>query len=116
EQVQYLPTDGSAAIMIDHKPLLEQIVSELDARTEPLVRAMEAFEQLSDTYIQVGENLNALIAPQDPQALASGDPPNLHAAVTRFHDVLNETETSLRLAQNWLGDEQLRHEVRDAVI
>lgn len=116
EILLYLPDDGTASIFIDHKPLFEQIASELDARTEPLMRAMTAFEEFSQTYVEVGRNLNNLITPQDPQAIADGEPLNLHAAVLRFHDVLNETESSLRLAQNWLGDEQLRREVRDAVI
>ena len=113
---QYLPEDGSAVIYIHYVPMLEQIVNELDARTQPLVQAMESFEALSATYIEVGNNLNRLIEPQDEQAIAAGDPPNLHAAVQRFHAVLDDTQTSLQLAQNWLGDEQLRHEVRAAVI
>lgn len=116
ETVAELPHDGTAVIYLEYTPLLELIASELDARTEPLVRAIDAFEELSQTYIEVGRNLNALIEPQDAQAIAAGEPPNLHAAVFRFHELIDETETSLRLAQNWLGDEQLRGELRDAVV
>lgn len=116
ETLRYHPKDGKAELLIDHRPLLEQIVSELDTRTEPLIRAMESFDELSHTYIEVGRNLNNLIAPQNAQTIADGDSPNLHAAVVRFHDIIDETQMTLQLAQNWLGDEQLRHEIRAAVI
>jgi phospholipid/cholesterol/gamma-HCH transport system substrate-binding protein len=110
------PTDGTASMTIVHQPLMEQVIAELDTRAEPLMRALEDFERLSATYITVGENLNALIAPQSPQAIAAGEAPNLHAAITRFHEVIDDTQTALRLAQNWLGDEELRTEAREAVI
>ncbi len=116
ETVDHLAKDGTASIEVIHKPLMEQLISELDARTQPLVRAMEAFEQLSHTYIEVGKNLNTLITPQTTEDIESGEAPNLHAAIARFHTVIDETQTSLQLAQNWLGDEQLRTELRDAVI
>lgn len=113
--LSFHPTDGSALLLIEHKPLLEQLVTELDSRTEPLIQAMQAIEALSETYIEVGNNLNTLLRPQGPESLAEGELPNLHAAVVRFHDIIDDTQAALQLAQDWLGDEQLRQEVHTAV-
>lgn len=116
EPVDYHPDDGTAEITVHYQPMMERLIDELDTRTEPFMQAVREFERLSETYIEVGENLNALLTPQTEADLADGQPRNLHAAVGRFHDVLDDTQTALQSAQNWLGDEELRIEARDAVI
>jgi phospholipid/cholesterol/gamma-HCH transport system substrate-binding protein len=112
----FLPTDGTASISAPLRvQVLEQIRSELDVRMAPIMDRLERFDALSETYLELGRNLNSLVEPRDPEALANGEPPNLREAVARLYDVLDNTHEAITLARDWLGDEQMRADARSAV-
>jgi ABC-type transporter Mla subunit MlaD len=109
-----LPTDGTA-MLVDHiRTPLEEITAELDLRMEPVVRALEDFDQLADTYLALGRNLNELVRPQGTDGV-DGQEPNIRTAVTRLNQVLARADEALTLARDWLGDEQLRANTKSAI-
>jgi phospholipid/cholesterol/gamma-HCH transport system substrate-binding protein len=108
-----LPTDGTAVIRGIHRTLAEQISHELDARTKPLLSALESFNDLSATWSRFGENLNDFVKPIAPGE--EDDPANLRLAATRFNAILERADEALALANEWLGDDQLRRDAAEAV-
>jgi ABC-type transporter Mla subunit MlaD len=102
--VPTLPTDGSAYLADEiGSQLIKELTDELDARMNPVVDAMQEFELLA-------HNLNDLLeAPESDQTR------NIRTAVATLNEVLEEVQEALRLAKEWLGDEQLRADVRAAV-
>lgn len=117
---EYVPDDGEGQLWVRTRTLYDMILDELDRRTEPVMIALENFNRLSETYTQVGENLNALIGnsgltdPDSPDA-AEITEPNLRAAVAKLNAVLDEARSALHLASAWLEDDQLRQDVSHAV-
>lgn len=114
EPKQYHPTDGTAELFLTEQPLLEEIRAELDERTKPLIDALDSFNELSATYISLGENLNELVRPLDLDTDAP-DAPNIRQAMARFNAVLDDAREALRLVNHWLDDEQLRADAKQAV-
>ena len=106
-----LPTDGKARLIGHISTPLDQIAAELDSRTEPLLHALDQFNELADTYLALGRNLNELVRPQG----ADGEEPNIRTAVTRLNQVLARADEALTLARDWLGDEQLRSNTKTAI-
>jgi len=110
-----LPTDGSARIEASIRfGMIEQITAALDSRMAPVMDALARFETLSATYIDLGRNLNDLVAPRGADAEPDAAP-NVRDAVTKIYDILTVTEEAMTLARDWLGDEQLEADVRAAV-
>lgn len=111
-----LPDDGSAVI---YEPMrggmLAEISEQLDARMKPLMESLERFNKLSDTFVSLGDNLNAMILPQTQADLDQGAAPNVYTAVGRLNVVLDQARQGLDLANSFLGDEQLRSDTRGAV-
>jgi len=105
-----LPTDGTAMLRDHISTPIEQIAAELDSRMEPLLHALDQFNQLADTYGALGRNLNELVRPQ-----GAGEEPNIRTAVTRLNHVLARADEALTLARDWLGDEQLRSNTKTAI-
>jgi ABC-type transporter Mla subunit MlaD len=102
-----LPTDGTAYLAdVIGSQLIKELTDELDARMNPVVDAMQEFEELA-------RNLNELIEAPDPDAV--GDPRNIRTAVLTLNEVLEDVHEALQLAKDWLGDEQLRADARKAV-
>lgn len=113
---QFLPSDGSAVI---EGPILgglmAQITAQLDERMKPLTESLEHFNKLSETYVELGENLTDMLRPQSPEQIAGGEPPNIRTAVVKLNKALDDAGKALELARNFLGDEQLNADVRSAV-
>jgi phospholipid/cholesterol/gamma-HCH transport system substrate-binding protein len=117
-----LPRDGSAAISEPMKiRMLEKIAAELDVRMRPVLAALESFQTFSDTYIEVGRNVNALLVPRpvgaegEGAAGATAPAPTIADVVAKLYDVLDRAEEAFELAREWLGDEQLRSDAKTAV-
>jgi phospholipid/cholesterol/gamma-HCH transport system substrate-binding protein len=116
ESVSMLPTNGSATITADLTgSMLDTVTAALDERMKPLLASLEKFNKLADTYASVGENINAMLQPQDSTALANGEAPNLRTAVAKLNAAIDQATDGLRLAKEWLGDGQLRADARSAV-
>jgi phospholipid/cholesterol/gamma-HCH transport system substrate-binding protein len=112
---RYLPSDGSAVIDADQTSTINEIVTALDERMQPILDALEHFQILANTYVNVGDRVEALIAPQTTQQLSEGAQPNLYTAVVRLNGAIDEASMAFVLAQEWLSDEQLRADVNGAV-
>jgi ABC-type transporter Mla subunit MlaD len=114
--VETLPTDGSARITAElASGMLDSLASQLEERMKPVLESLEKFNKLADTYTQVGDNLNAMLVEQGADAIANGEPPNLRTAVAKINTAIDEATEGLRLAKQWLDDEQLRADVKNAV-
>jgi len=88
--------------------MMDQIAGMLEARLGGLGDAITSFRNLSDTYARVGERIEDFLEPRTLEDVQAGRAePNLSTAMRRF----DEAVTS---AQLWLGDEQLRSDVREA--
>src|SRR5207247_562591 len=87
----------------------------LDERMKPLLAGLDSFNKLSAKYIEVGDNLNALLKPQTTQDLANGETPNLNTAMIKLNAALDDVRGSLDLAKQWLGDEQIKNNAREAI-
>jgi phospholipid/cholesterol/gamma-HCH transport system substrate-binding protein len=112
----YLPRDGTAVISEPVKfQLIEQITQELDKRLPSLEETIDRFNEFIAEYTALGENLNALMAAQSEQDIAEGAEPNINSVVRKLYEVLEETDEAMRLARQWLDDEQLRRDVKTAV-
>lgn len=109
--------DGRAELTVElvGGGMLDTIAAALDERMKPLMESLQKFNQLADTFTSVGENVNTLMQPQSPESLAGGEPPNLRTAVLKINAAIDEATEGLRLAKDWLNDEQLRNDVRGSV-
>ena len=84
--------------------LIEQITTELDDRMEPIISSLEAFQKLSETYTEFGENLNKILFTSE-----EGD------TIRNLNNVLTQISEALQLAKLWLGDEQMHNDFRRSV-
>lgn len=110
-EAEYYPTDGTAELTaVIRFKMIEQFTAELDARMQPVIEALDSFKTMSETYTTVGENINALITPEE-----GAEPVDLRQTVENFNNVLAQVDEALRLAQEWLGDEQMRADLQTAV-
>ena len=114
--VAALAKDGSAVIPVELSGgMFDAISAALDGSLKPLIESLDKFNTLADTFTEVGSNLNSLMQPQGEAALAGGEPANLRTAVVKINAAIDEATEGLRLAKDWLNDEQLRNDVRGAV-
>jgi phospholipid/cholesterol/gamma-HCH transport system substrate-binding protein len=114
--VATLAKDGSATLTVELAGgMFDTIAAALDERMKPLMASLEKFNTLADTFTEVGSNLNTLMQPQSADAIAGGEPPNLRTAVVKINTAIDEATEGLRLAKQWLNDEQLRTDVKGAV-
>ncbi len=116
ETVELFSTDDTASITGPLRiRMIEQITAELDARMKPVMDTLATFETLSATYIELGENLNALVSEPGEDVPEEEKPANLRDTVDKLNKVLDEVNVAMQLAERWLGDEQLHHDARTAV-
>jgi len=114
--VVMLLKDGSATLTAELSGgMFDSIAAALDERMKPLLESLGKFNKLADTFTQVGQNVNELLQPQDPKALGDGAPPNLRTAVLKLNTAIDEATEGLRLAKEWLNDQQLHNDARAAV-
>jgi phospholipid/cholesterol/gamma-HCH transport system substrate-binding protein len=111
----FLSTDGTAILTGHHRSMIEEITAGLDERMGSLVSALDNFEELSATYLELGRNLNDLVRPMTAADQAGGADPNIRSAVAKLNTALDDAQEALRLAKDWLGDEQIRADARSAV-
>lgn len=89
--------------------LLSQVSEMLDQRLGSLDQAATSFAKLSETYTRVGERVEALLSPASPEAVARGEAEaNIATAIARV-------DQAAAMIQEWLGDEQMRADARQAV-
>lgn len=74
---------------------------------ERLTKTADSIDQLAATYDSVGRNINDMLGPRTPADVDAGQPPNLRSAVARV-------DAALAGANRWLGDEEMRQDVRSA--
>lgn len=84
--------------------LIEQITAELDDRMKPIISSLEAFQKLSETYTEFGENLNKILSTSE-----EGE------TIRNLNNVLTQISEALQLAKQWLGDEQMLNDFRRSV-
>lgn len=84
--------------------LIEQITTELDDRMKPIISSLEAFQKLSETYTEFGENLNKILFTSE-----EGE------TIRNLNNVLTQISEALQLAKQWLGDEQMLNDFRRSV-
>ena len=105
----FLGRSGEAVIE-GQVPSLAGTVSEAMENLEQVTRS---FEQVSAEWAQVGENLNQLMALRSPEAVDAGEAPaNLATVVQRLDERLAEMETVLAGVNAYVGDEELRADVK----
>lgn len=115
-QVTLLARDGSATLTVELAGgMFDAVAAALDERMKPLMASLEKFNTLADTFTEVGSNLNSLMQPQDAEQIANGEAPNLRTAVIKINTAIDEATEGLRLAKQWLNDDQLRADVKGAV-
>jgi phospholipid/cholesterol/gamma-HCH transport system substrate-binding protein len=108
--------DGSAELTASiGGGMIEEMTAALDRRLEPLTKAVESFSSLSQTYVNLGQRLNEMIQPQTKESIAAGTDPNVHTAVIRLNNALDDLREGVDMARQWLGDEQLRTDTKAAV-
>lgn len=105
-----LPQDDSATIQREIRyRMIEQLTAELDARMKPILSALDEFNRLSETYTALGRNLNELVA---EEVEGTG---RLTRSLDEFDAALADAREAIRLAGEWLGDEQLRADAHGAI-
>jgi phospholipid/cholesterol/gamma-HCH transport system substrate-binding protein len=75
---------------------------------EKLVAAAEGVRDFSGEYTKFGQRLNELVAPRTPEDVASGKEANVTTLLARADRVLAS-------ANNWIGDDALRGDVRSTI-
>ncbi|MCC6676561.1 MAG: MCE family protein [Phycisphaerales bacterium] len=89
------------------KGLFDLLSASIREPLERFSKTADSIDQLAATYNSVGQNLNDLLGPRTPADVDAGQPPNLRSAVARVDSALDG-------ANRWLGDEQMREDVRSA--
>jgi phospholipid/cholesterol/gamma-HCH transport system substrate-binding protein len=125
--VPMAPTDGSAAFegssssfvgqfekMADKA--LVQLRDELKGPKEQLGKLAEQLGHLSETWREVGQNINHLVEPRDPSKVDSGEAlGNLTTVLARTDQRLREIEQVLAGIRAYVGDEQMRTDLKATV-
>jgi phospholipid/cholesterol/gamma-HCH transport system substrate-binding protein len=78
--------------------LIEEISAQLDARLDPLERALATFEELSRTYIELGRTIDAFVTTDDEGAV------DLTSTLTRLSDLVREADETIAAAREWFDD------------
>lgn len=88
--------------------LLSEVSGLLDERLKSLDTAVESFNTLSTTYTRVGERVERLLEPRDPEAVARGEQEaNVASAIARV-------DRAAAALEAWAGDEEMRADVKHA--
>ncbi|MHC5003841.1 MAG: MlaD family protein [Planctomycetota bacterium] len=112
---RHLPTDGTAQISGAYRSMLDRLNDALAGRFTPLMEAMDSISGLSTTLHDVAADFRQLTEPQSESAIEAGQVPNLRTAISRLSTMLDQATTTLREADEWLGDETLREDMRESI-
>jgi len=113
----HLPTDGSAVIEGEVGSIESRFASELKAAiaepAEQFRAVQDDFNRLTNSWVQVADNLATLTTPADPDAVDAGRAgPTLATVVARADARLIEMQATLDALNAWFGDEQLRKDAK----
>ncbi|MDE0888277.1 MAG: MlaD family protein [Phycisphaerales bacterium] len=111
------PNGGRAVFMPDDVPPLtgkflsldESLIQALDSKMLPVTESFKEVGALAAVYGDLGRRLNEMVG-ADPE-----DEEGLTASVVRINRTLAEAERAFNIAGEWLGDEQLREDAKQAV-
>lgn len=111
------PNGGRAVFMPDDVPPLtgkflsldESLIQALDSKMLPVTESFKEVGALAAVYGDLGRRLNEMVG-ADPE-----DEEGLTASVVRINRTLAEAERAFNIAGDWLGDEQLREDAKQAV-
>jgi phospholipid/cholesterol/gamma-HCH transport system substrate-binding protein len=93
----------------DVRGQIESLTAQLTARMDEIADAAASFKELSETYVRVGERLEAVLLPRTPEDVDAGaGPANLPSTLARL-------DTAIASANQWLGDESLRTDAQSTV-
>jgi phospholipid/cholesterol/gamma-HCH transport system substrate-binding protein len=102
--------------------MFEEITAQLDRRMTPILESLSKFNDVASAITAVTDDVAEMVRPQTSDELAAGAPANLRTATDRiaravanFDDAVGSANEALQLSKAWLGDEQLRLNVNDAV-
>jgi len=111
------PEGGRAVFMPGDVPVLageflsldESLIRALDSKMLPVTESFKEVGTLAAVYGDLGRRLNEMVGadPSDEEGLA--------ASVIRINRTLAEAERAFNIAGDWLGDEQLREDAKQAV-
>ena len=111
------PNGGRAVFASSDVPVLtgefltldESLVRALDTKMLPVTESFKEVGALASVYGDLGRRLNDMVgaAPDDEEGLA--------ASVVRINRTLAEAERAFNIAGDWLGDEQLQEDAKQAV-
>ena len=87
----------------------ESLIRALDSKMLPVTESFKEVGTLAAVYGDLGRRLNEMVGadPSDEEGLA--------ASVVRINRTLAEAERAFNIAGDWLGDEQLREDAKQAV-
>jgi phospholipid/cholesterol/gamma-HCH transport system substrate-binding protein len=111
------PNGGRAVFMPGDVPPLtgkflsldESLIQALDSKMLPVTESFKEVGALAAVYGDLGRRLNEMVG-ADPE-----DEEGLTASVVRINRTLAEAERAFNIAGEWLGDEQLREDAKQAV-
>ncbi|MDA0296911.1 MAG: MlaD family protein [Planctomycetota bacterium] len=111
------PNGGRSVFTRDDVPVLtgkfmtldETLIQALDLKMLPVTESFKEVGALASVYGDLGRRLNDMVGadPDDEEGLA--------ASVVRINRTLAEAERAFNIAGDWLGDEQLREDAKQAV-
>jgi len=87
----------------------DSLSGSLDARMGPITESFAEVGDLARTYRELGERLNTLVAEGGSEGAGMGE------TLDRINGTLGQAEQAFAAATDWLADEQLRSDTRDAV-
>lgn len=112
-KVPDLPVTPPPVIEGRSRSLTGMIEEMIEPRLAGLDAGVEDLRAMARTYTRLGEHLDDLVKPIDPSdPEAEG---NLRTTVERVNATLTDARGAIASASAWLGDEQLRQDVRTAV-
>ncbi len=116
----YLPTDGSAVVQGHTGSLVGSVTSQLQETlkkpTQDIQQVAKQFQGLSEKWSKVGENLNRLIEPRNPDEVDAGKAPaNLNSTIQRADARLAEMQKVIAGVQEYTNDDELRQNLREAI-
>ena len=103
------PMDGSAMLTGHWASLGDSIGRQLESQMAPVLASLDSFNQLAETWTDVGERFNQMLDPEN-----ADDASSLAGTVAEFKAMLVQAREALQIAQDWLGDEQLQADVNSA--
>jgi ABC-type transporter Mla subunit MlaD len=109
---QHYARDGSAEIHGKFITIAEALTERLRDEMKPIFDSFDEFSEFARTYAELGRNLNDMVKPMDG---SDPDAPNLRDLMARLTETLTQVADAVALAKEWLGDEQMRVDARQAV-